>query len=140
MKSRILFFAIFLLALVSCDSNKTAPKQAEKSDFDAFYARFHKDSLYQMAHINFPLPGLPEHPDSLSNPGDFRWYKEDWVMHRPIDLSEESGFKREFSVVSEDLINEKIYHKSGRFFMERRFAKMGKDWYLIYYAAMQAAR
>jgi len=140
MKYKILLLLLPFVVFPACQSKKATPGKAGKTDFDAFYERFHADSLYQMAHINFPLPGMPDHADSLTNVADFRWQKEDWIMHRPIDLSEKSGFKREFSVVGEDLINETVYHTSGRFAMERRFAKIGNEWYLIYYAGMHAVK
>ncbi len=119
--------SIFLLA---CNR-----EQPDNSDFDAFYQRFLTDSLYQMAHIQFPLEGIPnnaQHPAELEQ---FRWQKEKWRMHRPFD-PDSTGFRSEFSTFGDELIIERIEHESGEYGMERRFTRQGDGWYLIYYAGL----
>ncbi len=65
-------------------------------DFLAFYQRFHDDSLYQLEHIIFPLQGIPAEADSATIvDGRFRWQKEDWIMHHPIEDSR-TQFSRKF--------------------------------------------
>lgn len=128
MKKNIFFLAI--ITLFSCQ------REAAKdfSDFDAFYSKFHRDSLFQIEHITFPLEGLPANADSAAlNDDNFRWQKEDWQMHKPFD-SKNGEFEVEFSSFGEDLIIEKVIHKSGTYGMLRRFARISGEWHLIYYA------
>ena len=59
--------------------------------------------------------------------------EQDWRMHKPLDLSDES-FEVRQEIISQDLIIEHIVSKVAPFGMERRFSKLGQgDWYLIYY-------
>jgi len=104
--------------------------------FLAFYRRFHEDSLYQLEHVIFPLQGIPAEADSATIvDGRFRWQKEDWVMHHPI---EDAGtqFSRSMKKVNDDIVIENITVAGGQYGMQRRFSKFDDDWYLIYYAGM----
>ncbi len=103
-------------------------------DFETFYLQFHKDSLYQVEHVLFPLQGLPAQADSLVKlNGNFQWEKEDWSMHKPFS-SNNGEFTRDFLDMG-NIITEDIYTKEG-FGMQRRFMKSNGDWFLIYYSAM----
>ena len=135
--SVIILVALAILAFSCRNQDNTAPEEqlpAEYRSFVEFYERFHQDSAYQMEHIIFPLEGLPQQADSaLIAEGTFRWQKEGWRMQRGFDLAS-SSFEQQLIPVSEDLILEKITHKAGDLGMQRRFARLGEDWYLIYYA------
>ena len=137
------YFRILLLltslGLLQTACQKTTPPlegeaaAVEEADFDTFYQLFHSDSLYQMAHIQFPLQGVSSRPEDHGT--GFRWGKEDWRMHRSFDAS--SSFRSEFTSLGDDLVIENIVHKNGQYGMERRFSRLGGDeWYLIYYAAL----
>jgi hypothetical protein len=117
----------------------TATSPANDRDFMAFYERFHQDSLFQLSHISFPLEGIPR-VDSLGNyPADFRWQQENWKMHYPFNNAD-GEFVQEFVPLSESIIVENIRDAQGFFSMQRRFAKLGGEWKLIYYAAMNPTR
>lgn len=104
------------------------------ADFASFLDRFSKDSLYQMAHISFPLSGLPAYADSMTvAESNFKYYPEDWVMHKPF--SGQNNFEQNFQIAGEGLVIERIGNKDG-FSMQRRFAKLSNEWHLIYYAAI----
>jgi len=112
------------------------PEEGMPSGFLAFYQRFHDDSLFQLEHVIFPLQGIPAEADSATIvDGRFRWEKEGWVMHHPI---EDAGtqFARNFKKITDDLVIENISVAQGQYGMQRRFSKSGDDWYLIYYAGM----
>ncbi|HMQ50014.1 MAG TPA: hypothetical protein PKA00_21405 [Saprospiraceae bacterium] len=128
---------VLLLVVVLASACNTNPsKQEDYSDFANFYSRFHTDSLFQMAHILFPLDGLPQEADSLTiASGQFKWHKEDWVMHRGFDL-EGNGFVQEFSPIGDDFIVEKIIHKEYALTITRHFSKIGDEWHLIYYSGL----
>ncbi len=137
---------LFLLFLFSCknDSHSHSHASAEETSASAvlpegfadFYQKFHSDSLYQVEHIVFPLEGLPDHADSLAIVNeDFRWQAEDWQMQRQFDF-EMSEFRRHIVPVNDMMVLERIVHQSGEFGMVRRFALLGGEWHLIYYAGM----
>ncbi|MFK7933799.1 MAG: hypothetical protein AB8G22_09825 [Saprospiraceae bacterium] len=138
------FFSILLLfGLIStfaCQQDKTTNEATETdsslAEFEAFYDRFHLDSLYQMEHITFPLEGIPAQADSATlTDNAFRWQKDEWRMHRPFNRYD-NNFQREFLPVGKTMIVEKITDAKTGFSMTRRFAKLDENWYLIYYAGM----
>lgn len=123
---------------LACNSKyKTEDQMTDlPNDFLEFFERFHTDSTFQMATILFPLEGKKvKNNDSEAPFQPDYWYPEDWVLHKPYrdDLNE---FNRTFDVFSTHLIIEYIYLKGGKIGMERRFAKMGDQWKLIYYTPM----
>ncbi|MFQ5445864.1 MAG: hypothetical protein ACE5FF_02925 [Saprospiraceae bacterium] len=136
------YFAFFALVLFLACKNKpqepaaAAAAPALPEGFTEFYRRFHADSVYQMAHIVFPLQGLPGNADSLTIAQDnYHWQPENWKMMRPFDF-QMSDFRRELHPVNENMVVERIVHKSGEFGMVRRFAKVAGEWNLIYYTGM----
>lgn len=135
-----LYFS-FSLLLYACQSESAtttdnADTEAYLAEFEVFYDRFHLDSLYQIAHITFPLEGLPAQADSATLVDNrFRWQKADWRMHRPFNRYD-NNFQREFLPIGKTMIVEKITDSKTGFSMTRRFAKLDDNWYLIYYAGM----
>lgn len=128
-----------LLLLAACRQPASAPGDLPE-DFVRFYERFHTDSVYQMAHIQFPLKGLPDYADgSIGDPNKFYWQEEDWVLHRPVDPAQ-SDFQREFTLHSENVIVERTLHIEKPLFTERRFIKLGTDWKLVYYSGINSYR
>ena len=132
----------FGLILLGCRKKPSSPLiesgWVHAEEFEAFYERFHRDSTFQMDHIVFPLEGIPDNADpAVVAGGTFRWTPETWRMNRPIDL-EETGFRREIGFLGNDILTERLVHESGDYAMMRRFARMGEEWYLIYYAGLNA--
>lgn len=135
---RVLFPLLVLMTLLaSCQEEKEPIQVIETEndqDFDAFYAKFHSDSLYQLDHIQFPLQGISSRPEE--HDPSFRWLKEDWRIHRRFDEGS-SNFRSEFTSIGDDLIVERIIHKNNSYGMERRFSRLeGQEWSLIYYASL----
>lgn len=117
------------------ESSDVAPVETTiPADFEDFYERFHSDTNYQMAHIVFPLSGLPANADTLQAQ-DFKWQKDSWKWHRAMDETL-SGYERSWQVISDEMISETIVQTSVGIGMTRRFAKVGGEWNLIYYAGM----
>ena len=133
---------LLLILLFACKE-----KQAEKADvsdadmelpegFPAFYQRFHQDSSFQMDHIIFPLEGIPDNADlETIQAGTFRWQKDQWHLMRPVDY-QMSEYSRDFVPLTDEMVVERIIHKNGQFGMVRRFAVIGGEWHLIYYAGV----
>jgi hypothetical protein len=141
--SIILFILYFLISGCEGKSKENTIKADTgqeivevSAEFAEFYERFHLDSAYQMAHIVFPLEGIPVIRDTIpENLEDFKWTKANWIIHRPFDLTDGS-FSRNMYQYGDKLIVEKIEARQMGFGMERRFAKLQGEWFLIYYAAM----
>ena len=139
---RILIFGLWILAflLPACGGgeggNGRPAGNEQYAGFAEFYERFHQDSAYQVAHVQFPVEGLPSGADSLTvMRDDFVWTPENWRFHRRIDF-ENSDFTQQLSAVTDDLIVERITHNSGQFRMERRFTRWGGEWYLTYFVGL----
>lgn len=111
--------------------------EAVPADFLVFYTQFHSDSSYQMAHIDFPLEGLPEYADStILAEGNFKWQKDNWEMHKNLDARKED-FAKNLRVISDGLIFE--YIPTGgekKLWIERRFMKTNGEWRMIYYSGL----
>ncbi|MEM8523282.1 MAG: hypothetical protein AAGG68_01500 [Bacteroidota bacterium] len=132
-------YCFLLTIFVSCgNENKEQVVEAttpDANDFEAFYNRFHSDSVYQIEHILFPLQGLPTNADTtILRNRDFYYQKEGWVVQNR--LPENSDFRSEIAAIDSALVIERILHQSGQYAMERRFAKMDGEWMLIYYAGV----
>ena len=136
---------LFLLTFFACKNKQPAPETLAATDSEAsalpegfsdFYQKFHNDSLFQVEHIVFPLEGLPNNADSATVAAKtFRWMPETWRMQRQFDF-QVSEYKREIVPLTETIVMERILHQSGDFGMIRRFAIVGGDWHLIYYAGV----
>lgn len=132
---------------VSKDAASTGNQLAEKqsltaaeapADFQVFYEKFHADSLFQIAHISWPLSGetAVQRDSTAIEKKATTWMLENWRMHRPVDFST-GEFKREWQPLGDAMIIERIRYKAANFGLERRFAKQNNgDWELIYYSDM----
>ncbi|MEL7120376.1 MAG: hypothetical protein AAFO07_13075 [Bacteroidota bacterium] len=130
--TRVSLICLLFVALISFSCQEKKDENLES--FLEFYDQFHQDTAFQMAHIDFPLEGLPSGADSLFASNEkFYWQKEDWEFHQKIEF-EYSEFTQNLQFFSEDLLVEKIVHNTGSYGMMRRFAKYDGEWYLIYYA------
>ena len=145
---------IFLILFVSFSAYKIYQKRQDAnenivgeveynqlpSSFKGFYEKFHKDSLYQIAHITFPLDGYPASVDSVSAAqGGFRWYPETWLFLK-LDGLNDSFYVRKFKIPLAGFVEETIQQKQTPFATYRRFAKNGDEWQLIFYSDMNPMR
>jgi hypothetical protein len=139
----VLLLPIFLS---SCGDQKNAPEVSTEQtvidtlpkDFVAFFNQFHEDSAYQLAHIIFPLEGLP----ASTGTGDtlpterYYWQKKDWIKHNRF-TDPGGNFDHWYLVVNERIIEHWIQLKGTNLHMKRRFAKLDDGWYLIYYQGLR---
>ncbi len=149
-------YTIFLLSFVSvillssCNktikevttSNKTESKIENKKEptaktksikyekYDAFYNRFHKDSLFQMSRVNFPIGGY--YLDTVGE--EQKWNETNWIMHRSkIQEADTSIYK--ISIESATTVKkEKLFIEGGGFKIERKFQLLNGKWHLIFYS------
>lgn len=150
---RIFIYCLAIFSLFACQnqapSSSNTPTQVEQTtqaaevklpaDFMEFYQNFHRDSQYQVAHISWPLQGdAAVKIDSTRMAKKARsWEPKDWTMHRPIDFST-SEFKRDWDVMGDELVIERISYRAANYGLERRFVRQfNGEWELIYYSDMQ---
>ena len=130
---------ILTLLVISCKHNPPALKKEEAAelpaDFVTFYEKFHSDSLFQMAHISFPLEGYPMSPDSATLASNFRWTADKWRMHKGM-MYADSLYTRKFDMPFPTAITEVIMQKQTPYGTYRRFLKRDNDWMLIFYSDM----
>jgi hypothetical protein len=108
------------------------------SDFIQFYNRFHEDSTFQIEHIVFPLEGLPPSSgagDTL-NTTRYYWQKADWKKHNHF-TDPGQHFEQWYEVTDARLIEHWIHMKGTNLYMQRRFAYLGDEWFLIYYQGLR---
>ncbi len=124
--------------LISC-KNQAEPPDANPEQLESdslpqsfleFYERFHKDSLYQLDHILFPLESKVY--ESKDEYYDRFWDRENWKTHQALDKNQE-GFERKYTLLDDYFISEILTLKAGGFGIERRFAFMDTTWYLVLY-------
>ena len=139
MKSNLFLLAGLMILMTQAMSCKRSAA-GSGGDFETFYELFHQDSLYQMEHIAFPIAGMPSFTDeeSVADP-NFRWTPDNWKMHKPFHFKD-SEFKQSFRVIGTDVVEETILHNQGQFGMVRRFALVGGEWNLIYFADMNPVK
>ncbi|MEO0043862.1 MAG: hypothetical protein RL329_3310 [Bacteroidota bacterium] len=126
-------FIAFLALICACRGKQNStPQTGLSADFQQFYEKFHADSVYQMAHIQFPVEGADSYS---SDPNPRPWTPENWIIHKPLI---DSLVRSELHLKMENppLVVEMIYHKNAAFAAERRFLKSGNEWSLIYYMAL----
>lgn len=140
MKFKLLLICLIAI-LTSCvqksDSslnNSSEPRSLQQypEGFELFFYRFHKDSIYQLNHIMFPLEG--EHVNYEGN-SVFKWQKENWVLHQAFDESL-TDFEKSYQIIN-GIVIETIRDKYNFSKIERRFAKLGDAWMLIYYSMIR---
>lgn len=144
--------AVFSILFVFCknrSTENTTTTQAEQAvilenDFVDFYKRFHEDSLFQVAHIQWPLAGkeIERGADgALQLAAGLGWRPETWAFQRLPALNT-GEFVRDFEPMGSDLMIEKITTTGDvKYMILRRWAKLSGEWRLIFYSAgmMRAA-
>jgi hypothetical protein len=145
----IIFLLPTLLLLAQCQG-KPAQTPTQKpvkweelpQDFTAFYQKFHTDSAYQMAHIEWPLKGerAEVRADSTLVPQLHEWEPATWrLMHLPE--TSWSSLKRDFETFGNVMVIERMSYPMVGFGFERQFYKEEDGrWKLIYYAEKQMSQ
>ena len=138
--NRIIPFVLCAAGLVAlataCGRGGPALEKGDHADFVTFYERFHRDSAFQMAHILFPLQGLPVAGDTAAIPGQtYFWQEENWRIQGTFDEGN-SEFTRTITPYGPDIMVEEIVHQNGEIGMLRRWARLDSTWYLVYYAGL----
>jgi hypothetical protein len=142
--SRNLSFFSLIVLFAACRNSGTPSAgvvgtATPPADFMEFYDKFHSDSLYQIAHITWPLQGESTVAvDSMRQRKVLKeWERDSWRMHHPVDFNSRE-FDRVFENLGDAIVIEKIRYAAANYGLERRFAKRTDgEWELIFYADMQ---
>lgn len=110
-------------------------------DFNDFYLRFHEDSAYQMAHINWPLEGLPnaKSPEDTIPPEYFFWQKATWKKHNHF-TDPGNNFQQWFEMKGDRIVEHWVLMKGTNMYIVRRFAKLDNGWHLIFYQGLRPTK
>lgn len=143
---KVLQFFLLIILLSNCKNKPQALQQAKAEadlpkDFLEFYQKFHSDSSYQMAHIEWPLKGEKGNPqDSTGRSQLTEWEPETWsIMHFPDTTM--STLKRGFETVGDVLVIERMSYPMVGYGYERQFYKEDDgQWRLIFYGEKQLGR
>lgn len=125
-----------LLFIFFFTSYTTYAQTHTPENFPQFYDRFHRDSLFQLSRVQFPLPGLNtaiESDEQLANTADgpvnYRWTKSNWPLHHAMEDTVTYKLKRKQSGA---LLVETIYIPDSDFIFIRKFRLIKNKWYLVY--------
>lgn len=127
---------ILVFSLLSCNRNsQKADNYVIKNtvnaveSFDKFNIRFHKDSIFQLSRINFPIEGK-----SIDGFDKQEWSSKNWEMLKTPVVEKSENKEYEHSLVKSDtLVIEKYWIKDSGFLVERKFKKIKNKWFLTYY-------
>ena len=115
------------------DSLKSAHEKSQISgteNWEEFYSKFHKDSLFQLSRIKFPLNGYQFYDSETRS---VRWSKDNWRMLKytinEIDIAE---YKIEY-IKSDSLVTTRIYKENSSINIIEKYKPINGKWYLIYY-------
>src|SRR5690606_1749984 len=122
--------SLFLLILGCDESVKQNSKCKEKiaiENFNTFYDKFHKDSLFQISRIKFPLEGV-----YVDSKGEKEWSARNWTMLKikifDVDTSE---YKVKIQR-TDTTFYQKFWLDSSGFWGEYKFQSLNNKWFLIY--------
>jgi hypothetical protein len=130
MKNLIVFATIILLTFTSCDKFRTQEKKnisnSSIENFDSFYDKFHKDSLFQLSRIKFPLKGGPDRGDINEE-----WTKENWhILKTMIYDVDTTQYKVSYKKLEKSFI-EKVWLEDSGFSFEYKFELINNKWFLV---------
>lgn len=116
----------FAFSLAACGFQK-----GNGENFDAFYTKFHKDSLFQMERTIFPLNGESSYLEPNGTQMKF-WQVEDWKMQQTYDLDDTLGYER--NMISIDTMIVDVLYDSQAQGITRYFSLRDGKWYLTFYS------
>lgn len=130
MKNLTVFLTIILLTFISCDKSRTQEKRnisnSNIENFDSFYDKFHKDSLFQISRLKFPLKGGPDRGDINEE-----WSKENWHMLKTkIYDVDTTQYKVSYEKHEKSFL-EKVWIEDSGFSFEYKYELIGKKWFLV---------
>jgi len=132
---------LLLIILLSCTGTGEQGKAAEirvteatpttdtAETFAMFNERFHRDSMFQLSRIRFPIGGR-----FVEGENNQEWTARNWVLMKvPVrETVDTKEYKHELQK-SDSAVIEKYCIENGGFKIERRFKNIDGKWFLTYY-------
>ena len=114
------------LVLISCQSNKNAIQNVE--DWDEFYVKFHKDSLFQISRIHDSISAV-----DIDGMGTKYLTKENWQMFKgTVYEVDTTRYKVEIEMDSVS-VHHRVYIGNSGFDIHIYYNLIDKKWYLTKY-------
>jgi len=127
-----LVFFLTTAILTNCHSTKEssksyASKKNSSEDFDKFYERFHKDTVFQVSRLKFPLGGM-----SIKGFEKIPWTRDNLpLLKTKIYDVDTTQYKVTYNK-TEKAFTQKVWMENSEFSSEYRFELIDKKWYLVY--------
>ena len=130
MKNLIALSTIILLTFISCYKSRTLEKKSITNssieNFEFFYDKFHKDSLFQISRLKFPMKGGPDRGDINEE-----WTKENWhILKTKIYDVDTTRYKVSYEKHEKSFL-EKVWFVDSGFSFEYRFELIDNKWFLV---------
>jgi len=96
------------------------------TDFESFYRKFSSDSIYQIAHVKFPVKGCYSDYD-----GDIEWTKDNWSFLR-ASIQDVIKERQDSIIVKQgpESFSFELYCIDCGFSFTMAFEKQNGGWYL----------
>lgn len=124
---RNILIALFAIAFVACGVQNSGGGE----DFERFYTKFHKDSVFQRSRIDFPLKGETSFLSPNGTQMKF-WYEDEWVTHNAFDASDTLGYEQ--NMIAVDTIVVDVIYDGRAQGITRYFSLRDGKWYLTFYS------
>jgi hypothetical protein len=132
----ILAFVFFSCAENEKQGNSTNVDATNKSvftdtteSFETFNERFHRDSVFQLSRIAFPIGG-----HFAEGENSHEWTAGNWELLKEPVRETINAKEYEHNLQKTDTtVIEKYWIENSGFKVERRFKKIGSKWFLTYY-------
>jgi len=125
--SILIFVFLTSCSLVKNNQTHDSENKTAIEDFEAFYDKFHSDSIFQMSRIKFPLKGFMV--DGLEQEN---WKKKNWsTLKTKVYDIDTTMYMTDYIKTYKSFI-EKVWIKDSGFFVEYRFKVIRRKWYLVY--------
>ncbi len=151
MKKLVLFLIIsFSLFVIQCnaqwqDTNSVIAKKINNKqhinsnlknkaidNFDEFYVKFYKDTIFQKSRILYPLKGYIKYWDDDTAKED-SWLNNKIVI-TPKETLELNYKNLKSEILKKDtIVTEKYWLENSGLFIERNFIRKAGKWYLYIY-------
>mgnify|MGYP004704182507 CR=1 FL=1 len=114
-------------SLVKNNQTQDSNNKTDFEDFDVFYDKFHRDSIFQMSRIKFPLKGI-----MVDGWVQEKWKKKNWSTLKTKVYDIDTTMYMTDYIKTDKSFVEKVWIKDSGFFMEYRFNLIRRKWYLVY--------
>ena len=111
---------------------ETSSNTIGKEEFDAFYSKFIRDSVFQTGRIVFPLPGINTDEMEVEDTV-YYWQKANWKMYEGIPSNVDTTEFKINKVRIDSIAVDEVALKDASFGVKYVFKLKKGKWYLARY-------